>query len=260
VENVEKVDRHATILVVEDEIEIRRMLADALSSDYEVLQAEHGLAALELIDGGALLDMVLTDLVMPRMDGLGLTSTIQAQSPLLPVVVMTAHDDRQQILAALRAGAYDFIAKPFELDVMEAAVKRAVDHARYLRLQREQLELRGAMATAMRAAHEINNPLLVIKSIAEYHLMYADKLDAELRDDLSKVNQAVDSLAQQVRLMTQIRRVIVDERLGFPLLDLERAVTPEPGTESSAGPDADPPSSPDKEGDGASLHAREVGG
>jgi CheY-like chemotaxis protein len=258
---VEREATRPTILVVEDEIEIRLMLADALSGTYVVLQAENGVHALEIIAATPGPDMVLTDLVMPRMDGLGLTSTIQAQAPLLPVVVMTAHDDRQQILAALRAGAYDFIAKPFELDVMESAVKRAVDHARYLRLQRAQLELRGAMATAMRAAHEINNPLLVIKSIAEYHLMYADQLDPELRDDLHKVNHAVDSLAQQVRLMTQIRRVIVDERMGFPLLDLERAVTDDPGeAEESAEAEPDVPDSPDQQDDGPSLHAREVGG
>ena len=84
-------------------------------------------------------DLVLTDVRMPRISGLELCREITARRPDIPVIVMTAFGDMEAAIEAMRAGAYDFITKPLEVDLLEIALQRAVDHRR-LQMQLEKLE------------------------------------------------------------------------------------------------------------------------
>ncbi len=116
------------ILIVEDEREMRAMLEKGLARrDFEPhshLSAEEVLAGLATED----FDVVLTDLQMPGMNGLALCERIALNRPDIPVVVVTAFGSLETAVAAMRAGAYDFITKPVDLDALVFVLERAVQH------------------------------------------------------------------------------------------------------------------------------------
>ena len=118
----------ARVLVVEDDDEIRLALIDALTElGHEVIAESRAEPALDVLDQGVV-DLVLTDVRMPGMDGIELCSHLASDWPNLPVVVMTAFGDLDAAVGALRAGAFDFIPKPFAIDRLIAVVGRALDH------------------------------------------------------------------------------------------------------------------------------------
>ena len=113
----------ATILVVDDEQANRRLLADLVRHEgYDVLIANGGAEALALIADKPV-DLVLLDWMMPTVDGMAVLAELQKRQllPALPVVVVTANDDRQSRLDALTAGAIDFVLKP--IDRLEVACR-----------------------------------------------------------------------------------------------------------------------------------------
>ena len=124
------------VLIVEDEDKLRRVLQLQLeSSHFHVEQAGSAEEALRLIDR---CDLVLTDLRLPGMNGLELLSLIRRQNALLPVVVMTAFGTIEAAVDAMKAGAVDFLLKPFSLDHLMAVVGKALE-VRALRDENRQL-------------------------------------------------------------------------------------------------------------------------
>jgi two-component system response regulator PilR (NtrC family) len=118
-----------TILVVDDEASMREFLEILLTGEgFRVLTAPNGRAALEVLqkDPGPV-DLVIQDLKMPGMDGLELLRRLKAQSPALPVVVITAFSTWDNAVEAMRLGSYDYIRKPFDTDVIRSVVARAIE-------------------------------------------------------------------------------------------------------------------------------------
>ncbi|HEY3500133.1 MAG TPA: sigma-54 dependent transcriptional regulator [Polyangiaceae bacterium] len=116
------------MLVVEDDDEIRLALIDALSElGHEVLAESRAEPALQALEQGDV-NLVLTDFRMPGMDGIELCAHLASEWPNLPVVVMTAFGDLDAAVGALRAGAFDFIPKPFAIERLISVVGRALDH------------------------------------------------------------------------------------------------------------------------------------
>ena len=102
-----------TILLVDDEEDILLMLEDVLSVHYRVLKAADGLHALEQIEAHPdEIDLVMTDLRMPRMDGMELVEKIRAEHPRLGVIMISAHGTIEEAVGALKSGVYDYITKP----------------------------------------------------------------------------------------------------------------------------------------------------
>jgi two-component system NtrC family sensor kinase len=119
------------ILVAEDSQDVRNFLKDAVlePAGYEVQTAGDGKSALELayqIDP----DVVITDHQMPHLTGLDLTQRLCAEFPHPPVILITTEANQALAVQAMRAGAFDFLTKPFEAELMLAAVGRAVLHRR----------------------------------------------------------------------------------------------------------------------------------
>ncbi len=117
----------ARILVIEDDAAFRAMLCEALTSrGYEphgVGSAEEGVARV----AAASFDLVLTDVMLPGMDGMEGLSRLKEAAPDADVIVMTGYATREKALEAVRLGAYDFFAKPFSLAEMEVVIKRALE-------------------------------------------------------------------------------------------------------------------------------------
>jgi two-component system response regulator HydG len=128
----------AYVLLVDDDVTAREALAKFLEQNgYVVDQADDGVAALErLVERPA--DVVVTDLMMPRMDGMALLTSIREQYPHLPVVMATSSEELGTAITAMRAGAEDYLTKPVDLDALEVAVERALER-REVRVEAENL-------------------------------------------------------------------------------------------------------------------------
>jgi sigma-B regulation protein RsbU (phosphoserine phosphatase) len=119
--------RAFTVLVIEDDPQYRMTLTAYLEdSGYTVLEAADGLEGLEVFTR-ARPDIVLTDLRMPKLDGLEVIAAVKARSPSTPVIALTGRRDRLAEENALRLGAWRCLSKPIEdLSVLEAAMVKAL--------------------------------------------------------------------------------------------------------------------------------------
>jgi DNA-binding NtrC family response regulator len=117
----------AKILVADDEQNLRRVLAAMLRRDgHDVVQAASGL---EAIDRLADVDVVITDLRMPGADGMEVLRTASRNHPHVPVIMITAYGSVGQAVEAIKAGAFDYIEKPFEQESIRVIVEKAIGQA-----------------------------------------------------------------------------------------------------------------------------------
>ena len=131
-----------TILIVEDEARMRRLLELSLGEEgYNTHAAENAEAGLKLIQHGPV-DLVLTDLKLPGMNGLDLLEAARRVRADLPVIVMTAYGTVESAVEAMKAGANDYVLKPFSLDEIKLVIRRALD---VRRLHEENRDLREAL-------------------------------------------------------------------------------------------------------------------
>jgi nitrogen regulation protein NR(I) len=125
------------VLIVDDEPNLRKILSAQLSRDgYDVLTAEDGEQGLALLKEHHI-DLVITDLKMPKVDGMALLRRALVDEPELPIILITAHGTIDTAVEALKAGAFDFVTKPFDKDEVRQIVSKAL----------KTRELRGADAT-----------------------------------------------------------------------------------------------------------------
>ncbi len=136
-----------TILVVDDEKNYLLVLSAVLEEEgYEVLTALSGAEALEICKTSDI-DLVLTDMKMPEMDGIALLERVKAGDPDLPVIMMTAHGTVDKAVEAMQKGAYSYILKPFDNDRMVLYAKKAI--AMY-QVVKENRRLREAVVSQYR--------------------------------------------------------------------------------------------------------------
>ena len=170
-----------TILVADDEPDMLRFLKSQLSPHYRVLEAVDGQQAIEKASQ-FLPDIILLDMMMPEKDGLQACREIREHTPTqsIPIVLLTARADEETKLAALSAGASDFLTKPFSTTELHVRIKNLVESHQYQRkvskqnlalestieqlketetqlVQTEKLASLGRMSAGI--IHEINNPL-----------------------------------------------------------------------------------------------------
>lgn len=130
-------DKH-TVLIVDDEDKLREILSLYLEApNREILQASNGKEALEIFNQTKV-DIVITDILMPVMDGLELTRKIVEIDPDVPVLIVTAHAGKEETLAALRAGVFEFISKPFQEEFVTNRVNKALER-RFVRLAEKEM-------------------------------------------------------------------------------------------------------------------------
>ena len=111
----------STVLLVDDDPGVRFALTEVLRDrGYRVIAASSGLEALASLTG---VDVVVTDLCMPGMDGLQLVSEIVARMPKLPVILLTAHGSDQMVRIASSRGACGCLSKPFDIDEIARVIE-----------------------------------------------------------------------------------------------------------------------------------------
>ncbi|MCP4500079.1 MAG: sigma-54-dependent Fis family transcriptional regulator [Deltaproteobacteria bacterium] len=122
----------ARVLIADDELNLRRVLSASLRREgYDVVTAANGVEAWRLLEGsggvdGEIFDLLITDVRMPELDGMGLLAKAHKHFPGMPVVMLTAHGTVDMAVQALKEGAFDFVSKPYERDELHSVVKKAV--------------------------------------------------------------------------------------------------------------------------------------
>jgi two-component system response regulator AtoC len=149
----------ARVLLVDDEPSVRAALRELVESrGWEPLLARSAAEALDLVDRA---DAVVTDFSMPGMDGMELLRALHERDESLPVILLTAHGSERLAVRAIKAGAYEYVPKPFDVDEMAVALARALE-ARLLRQRNRQLV----------AEHAIGRRV-VCESVAMRHVLDA---------------------------------------------------------------------------------------
>jgi two-component system NtrC family response regulator len=136
-----------TILIVDDEKNYRTILSALLEDEgFEVLTAPGGSEALE-VHKSSDLDLILTDMKMPKMDGIELLENIKENDPDLPVIMMTAHGTVDKAVEAMQKGAYTYVLKPFDNERLIIYVKKATS---MYQVVKENRRLRDAVESQYR--------------------------------------------------------------------------------------------------------------
>ena len=122
----------AKLLVVDDEPGVLFTLREiGQELGHTVLEARNGREALQQMSDEV--ELVITDLAMPELDGIELLTQLRALYPDLPVVLLTARGSERVAVRAIKAGAFDYVAKPFDVDELELVITRALELASWKR-------------------------------------------------------------------------------------------------------------------------------
>ena len=117
------------ILVVEDELQVRTLLAKLLEkNDYEVATAEDGLEAMKFLEEKRP-DLMLVDVMMPRLDGFSLVKAVRfrKENRMIPIIFLTAKTDARSMIEGINVGAKFFLTKPFQIGDVLAKIKKALE-------------------------------------------------------------------------------------------------------------------------------------
>ena len=214
------------ILVVDDEEAIREVVSTMLESKgYRCTAVSNGRAAQEQVKKSRP-DLVLSDMIMPEMDGIKLLDWLREYDPEIPVIMVTAIHDISTALEAIRRGAYDYILKPFEKDQLFLGVGRALQHRRLvaenrsyqLQLEQQVEERTGQLRDAFAQLEQSYDDTLEALGSA------LDLKDAETEGHCQRVTAFTISIAKAVPVPTDYLAILA--RAAF-LHDIGKMAIPD---------------------------------
>ena len=156
------------ILVIEDKESMAEMLRETLEAEgYTVLSARDGLEGIRHLREGRV-DLVLTDLKLPRKDGIEILKTAKEESHLIPVIVMTAYGSVETAVEAMKNGAFDFITKPFDIDHLLILIRRALETRQLLKeniLLKEEFASKFGLSRIIGKSEAIMNVAQIVQRV-----------------------------------------------------------------------------------------------
>ncbi|HEX6803212.1 MAG TPA: HD domain-containing phosphohydrolase [Terriglobales bacterium] len=199
------------ILIVDDEDSIREVVSSMLSSaSFVCTQAQSGKEALALLQSGENFELMLSDMMMPEMDGEALLAASKERFPDMPVVMVTAMHDISIALSAMRNGAYDYLLKPFDREQLLATVRRALENRR-LKLENRAYQTNlEALVTAR--TEQVREALRTLERSYDMTLEALgdalDLKDAETENHSKRVTAFTIAMARAMGLSSEQIRVI----------------------------------------------------
>ena len=197
------------ILIVDDEAASRDLCQTFLESDgYIIETCDRVRKALALLSVKKF-DLILTDLSMPELGGIELVKQVRYHHPHTSIIIMTAFGSVVSAVESMKAGAYDYITKPFPRDLLKATVKRCLESHNLKReiskmqnalFKQDKLAAVGAMAGAI--AHRMRNPLSIIQMCAQY-------LGGRLKTNKEYV-QVLQAIEEKVKTLESLTRDFVE--------------------------------------------------
>ena len=187
--------RNYQLLIVDDDMEVTRYVKEELSEWYRVDTAANGKDALKMLLTGEPYDLVVTDVVMPVMDGISLLREIKGNANIsdIPVVVLTSKTEVSDRLEGLKKGADAYLAKPFDMEELHVLIDNLVENVR---------RLRGKFSGALSQADKMENVEVKGNNDA---LM--DRVMRAINENIQDPDFGVDKLASEVGLSrTQLHR------------------------------------------------------
>ena len=158
-----------TILVVEDKESMAAMLKETLESEgYKVVSAGDGLEGINYLKEGKI-DLVLTDLKLPQKDGIEVLTASKEENQLRPVIIMSAYGSVETAVEAMKRGAVDFIAKPFDTDHLLMLIKRAIETQRLMTeniLLKEEFASKLGLPRIIGKSEKITNVAQIVQRVA----------------------------------------------------------------------------------------------
>lgn len=214
------------VLVVEDEAGIRKALRIKLSkAGYDVTEAEDGQEAIDIIESGRDFDLVLSDIMMPRVDGEELLKWLKKRDPIPPVIVLTALTDLSTAVGLMKSGAYDYLVKPINYDALFVSVENAIKYKEIVeknrRLEEENRRYQVGLENMVREQTK------TIRLMLEFagSLSRLIEMDEILDYMLDYVNKSTGSESASI--------LLIDEEEKFLNVERSRGISEEIGRETS---------------------------
>lgn len=227
----------AKILVVDDELPIERLICQQFrkkirAKELEFVFAHNGLEALDKLKTDGQIDMVLTDINMPEMDGLTLLEKLKELELNVKAVVVTAYSDMENIRKAMNNDAFDFLMKPINFDDLELTINRTLETVRQIKqtqyqlqqvqtqlIQKEKMSALGQLVAGV--AHEINNPVNFVagnlthaRDYIEVMLHLLELYQQHYPEPVPQIKAKVESLDLQY-LMEDLPQLISSMHVGI---------------------------------------------
>lgn len=223
-----------TVLVVEDHPDMRAYLVDLLRDEFAVETEPDGLRAYERLRGGFLPDLILSDRMMPGLDGLQLLEKLRAEPdlPLLPFVMLTARVAETDRLEALRVGVDDYLSKPFSADELRARVRNLIENAHRRRAYLTQMSasepddtptaaeaysLEWLKKAEVQARRCIPDPRFGVGDLADFLALSERQLTRRLR---SLTGLSPNQFLQEIRLQATRELLLAQPGIGWKQLSL----------------------------------------
>jgi len=213
------------ILIAEDDFTSRRMLEAVLSKwGYEVISAVDGNEAWEKLQGADAPKLAVLDWMMPEMDGIEVCRKLRQSATTNPtyIILLTARNNKEDIIEGLDAGADDYIAKPFDNDELRARVNvgRRIVELQDALLEKE--KLKGVIEMAGAVCHDLNQPLMAVSGYSEILLMNTPE-DNPQYSSIRNIQEQVDRMGKITRKLMKITRYKTRDYLQGKIIDLDKS-------------------------------------
>ena len=213
------------ILIAEDNSTSRRILESILIKwNYEVISARDGIEAWEKLQGSDPPRLMILDWMMPGKNGVELCRELRERNDVGPmyIILLTARDDKNDIVEGLSAGADDYIAKPFNKDELQARIdvgRRMVELQDAL-IEREKLQVIFEMTGTI--CHELSQPMQAISGNSELILMNIQENDPLYRN-IKTIKEQVDRMGNITQKLKQVTRYKTKDYINGKIIDIDRA-------------------------------------
>lgn len=216
------------ILIAEDNLTSRRILESILVKwNYDVISACDGNEAWEMLQEKDHPKLIILDWMMPGINGVEICRRLRQVEAVKPIyiILLTARDEKNDIIEGLGAGADDYIPKPFDKDELRARIdvgRRVVELQRAL-LEKEKLQVIFEMTGAI--CHELSQPMQAISGNSELMLMNLKK-ENPMYKHVETIKNQVERMGDITRKLKRVTRYKTKDYINSKIIDLDNAAAP----------------------------------